>query len=269
MEQGAEQFLPAGFLVGQDNAGVLYPQQHGGGQSGEAEQLHLMAYPRPAGGTAQTAQQSRVVHRPGFPAHRPHKAAVGKPPAYEQHQGSPQPERQYRRRSRLGQLPRIWEGQSARSVSPRIIRGSGRGVPVWASSGRAAGRRALPGISLRQRVSSGEGGFAVSGLFRPVGQYRGGAVFLREGTDLAHRCRRRKELVHQAGFGGKGHQQAQHCRQPDIVLPPAAGTGPQPGQQEQQKQDQHTARQGQREQRAQQGSHSFSFPWSHRVRSSS
>ena len=29
------------------------------------------------------------------------------------------------------------------------------------------------------------------------------------------------------------------------------------------------ARQGQREQRAQQGSHSFSFPWSHRVRSSS
>ena len=78
-----------------------------------------------------------------------------------------------------------------------------------------------------------------------------------------------KELVHQAGFGGKGHQQAQHCRQPDIVLPPAAGTGPQPGQQEQQKQDQHTARQGQREQRAQQGSHSFSFPWSHRVCSSS
>ena len=76
MEQGAEQFLSAGFPVGQDNAGVLYPQQHGGGQSGKAEQLHLMAYPRPAGGTAQTAQQSRVVHRPGFPAHRPHKAAV-------------------------------------------------------------------------------------------------------------------------------------------------------------------------------------------------
>ena len=40
-------------------------------------------------------------------------------------------------------------------------------------------------------------------------------------------------------------------------------------EQEQQKQDQHTARQGQREQRAQQGGHSFSFPWSHRVCSSS
>lgn len=118
MEQGAEQFLPAGFPVGQNDAGVLYPQQHGGGQSGETEQLHLMAYPRPAGGTAQTAQQSRVVHRPGLPAHRPHKAAVGKPPAYEQHQGSPQPERQYRRRSRLGQLPRIGEGQTTRSAGP-------------------------------------------------------------------------------------------------------------------------------------------------------
>lgn len=77
MEQGAEQFLPAGFPVGQDNAGVLYPQQHGGGQSGETEQLHLMAYPRPAGGTAQTAQQSRVV-RPAWPPGAPPAQSCGR-----------------------------------------------------------------------------------------------------------------------------------------------------------------------------------------------